>query len=175
MGKCGIIVSFPVWARNSSFHQSTQTGNDIHPVFYSMSTKGSFLWMDICQGMKLTIHLHLAPGLRKNQVIPSPSHALLYNEQGQLDVYAPYYLTNIRNVFPEDKDSQEVNLPFSLHSFLLCAKTTPCSDILLTSSLRMQKTKECFHDICNQYSDLSMEITFSHLQWETRKRNIEKN
>jgi hypothetical protein len=94
--------------------------------------------------MKLTIHLQLVPGLSKGQVIPSPSHMPLYNAQGQLYVYASLYLTNIRNDFPEDKDIQKVNLPIRCRTYAAFfpqyAKTTLCSDIVLTSPLLMQKT-----------------------------------
>lgn len=41
----------------------------------------------------------------------------LYNAKDQLYVYAPFYLTNTRNVFPEGKESQEANLPIRCSTY----------------------------------------------------------
>jgi hypothetical protein len=52
-----------------------------------------------------------------SQVIPSLSYIPLHNAQGQLYVYTFFHLTNTRNVFPEDKGSQEANLPIRYSTY----------------------------------------------------------
>jgi len=51
----------------------------------------------------------------------------LYNAQCQLYVYAPFCLTNTRNVFPEDNDSQEANLPICCSTYSAFPSPT-CQD-----------------------------------------------
>jgi len=51
----------------------------------------------------------------------------LCKAQSQLYVYASFYLTNTRNVFPEDKDSQEANLSICCSTYAAFLSPT-CQD-----------------------------------------------
>jgi hypothetical protein len=67
--------------RKKSFLQIVQTGFTAHSAFFSMGTESLSLGKS-GQNVKLTIHLHLVPGLGKSAALFLPSHIPSWRRQG---------------------------------------------------------------------------------------------
>jgi hypothetical protein len=70
----GIGVQFPAGARDIYFLHSVQTKFGAHPDYYTMGIRGVFL-PDKAAGVKVTIHIHLAPRSGMTELyLHSPLH-----------------------------------------------------------------------------------------------------
>jgi len=69
-----------------SIHQNIQTGSGDHPASYSTVTGYSFRSNRATGSVKLTVHLHLPPGLKMSDAIPPLLHVPSWCIQRQLHI-----------------------------------------------------------------------------------------